>query len=106
MELRFANSQLEKVCTSHERAVKKYGARCADILFYRLMQMEEAKDLVELSQQAGRFHSLAGNRKGQWACSLLGGLRLIFVPGAHGEMVLKEITAPYLTILEITDYHH
>ena len=105
MEILFANSQLEKICTSHERAVKKYGARCADILFYRLMQMEEAKDLEELSKQAGHFHTLTGERKGQWACRLQGGLRLVFVPGARGEMVLKEIIAPALTITEIIDYH-
>ena len=105
MQLLFANSQIEKLCTSYERAVKKYGARCADILFYRLMQMEEATDLEELSKQAGHFHSLTADRKGQWACRLQGGLRLVFVPGARGEMVIKEITDPTLTITEIVDYH-
>ena len=103
MEILFANSQIEKLCTSPERAVKKYGARCADILAIRLMQMEKAKDLEELSKQAGHFHPLTAGRKGQWACNLLGGLRLVFVPGTRGEMVLKEIT--YLTITEIVDYH-
>lgn len=105
MQLLFANSQIEKLCTSYERAVKKYGARCADILFYRLMQMERSKNLEELSKQAGRFHPLTAGRKGQWACSLQGGLRLVFVPGTSGEMVLKEIIAPALTITEIVDYH-
>ena len=103
MELRFANSQLEKLCTSPERAVKKYGARCARILLDRMRQMRLAENLRELSQQSGHFHALTGERKGQWACNLLGGLRLVFVPGARGEMVLKEIT--YLTITEIVDYH-
>ena len=106
MQLLFANSQIEKICTSYERAVKKYGVRCADILAIRLMQMEKAKDLEELSKQAGHFHPLTAGRKGQWACRLQGGLRLIFVLGADGKMLLKEIADPYLTILEITDYHH
>ena len=105
MQLLFANSRIEKVCTSPEAAVKKYGARCAGILAIRLMQMEKAKDLEELSQQAGHFHILTGDRRGQWACRLQGGLRLVFVPGASGEMVLKEIIAPALTITEIVDYH-
>lgn len=105
MEILFANSQIEKLCTSYERAVKKYGARCAGILAIRLMQMEKAKDLEELSKQAGHFHPLTAARKGQWACRLQGGLRLVFVPGASGEMVLKEIIAPALTITEIVDYH-
>ena len=103
MEIRFANSQIEKVCTSPERAVKKYGARCARILLDRMRQMRLAENIRELSQQSGHFHALTGERKGQWACNLLGGLRLVFVPGARGEMVLKEIT--YLTITEIVDYH-
>lgn len=103
MELLFANSQIEKVCTSPERAVKKYGARCARILLDRMRQMRLAENIRELSQQSGHFHALTGERKGQWACNLLGGLRLVFVPGARGEMVLKEIT--YLTITEIVDYH-
>lgn len=103
MEILFANSQIEKVCTSPERAVKKYGARCARILLDRMRQMRLAENIRELSQQSGHFHALTGERKGQWACNLLGGLRLVFVPGARGEMVLKEIT--YLTITEIVDYH-
>ncbi|ETK10720.1 hypothetical protein T231_03385 [Tannerella sp. oral taxon BU063 isolate Cell 6/7/9] len=103
MQLLFANSQIEKLCTSPERAVMKYGARCARILLDRMRQMRLAENLRELSQQAGHFHALTGERKGQWACRLQGGLRLVFVPGAHGEMVLKEIT--YLTITEIVDYH-
>lgn len=103
MEILFANSQLEKICTSPERAVKKYGARCARILLDRMRQMRLAENIRELSQQSGHFHALTGERKGQWACNLLGGLRLVFVPGARGEMVLKEIT--YLTITEIVDYH-
>ena len=103
MEIIFANSQIEKLCTSPERAVKKYGARCARILLDRMRQMRLAENIRELSQQSGHFHALTGERKGQWACNLLGGLRLVFVPGARGEMVLKEIT--YLTITEIVDYH-
>ena len=103
MEILFANSQIEEVCTSPERAVKKYGARCARILLDRMRQMRLAENIRELSQQSGHFHALTGERKGQWACNLLGGLRLVFVPGARGEMVLKEIT--YLTITEIVDYH-
>jgi killer suppression protein higA, putative len=103
MEILFANSQIEKICASPERAVKKYGARCARILLDRMRQMRLAENIRELSQQSGHFHALTGERKGQWACNLLGGLRLVFVPGARGEMVLKEIT--YLTITEIVDYH-
>ena len=90
MQLLFANSQIEKICTSPERAVKKYGARCAETL----------------TRIPGHYHPLTADRKGQWACRLQGGLQLVFVPGARGEMVIKEITDPTLTILKIVDYHH
>ena len=106
MQLLFANSRIEKVCTSPEAAVKKYGARCADILLARIRQMRAVENLDELIQQAGHFHTLTGKRKGQWACTLLGGLRLIFVPGVDGKMRLKEIIGPALTIIDITAYHH
>lgn len=106
MQLLFANSQIEKICTSPERAVKKYGERCARILLERLRQMSEAKDIETLTRIPGHYHPLTADRKGQWACRLQGGLRLVFVPGARGEMVIKEITDPTLTILKIVDYHH
>ena len=106
MQLLFANSQIEKICTSPERAVKKYGERCARILLERLRQMSEAKDIETLTRIPGHYHPLTADRKGQWACRLQGGLRLVFVPGACGEMVIKEITDPTLTILKIVDYHH
>ena len=106
MEILFANSQIEKICASKPAARKKYGERCADILFRRLAQMETAQNMEALIGAPGHYHALTGKRKGQWACRLQGGLRLIFAPGVHGELVLKEITGPALTILEITDYHH
>ena len=106
MQLLFANSQIEKICTSPERAVKKYGERFARILLERLRQMSEAKDIETLTRIPGHYHPLTADRKGQWACRLQGGLRLVFVPGACGEMVIKEITDPTLTILKIVDYHH
>lgn len=69
-------------------------------------QMKAAESIEDLIGALGHFHPLTADRKGQWACNLLGGLRLVFVPGACGEMVIKEITTPALTIIEITDYHH
>ena len=105
MEILFANSQIEKLCTSEPAAIKKLGARCAEILLRRLRQMRDAKDLETLTRIPGHYHPLTADRKEQWACRLQGGLRLVFVPGASGEMVLKEIIAPTLTITEIVDYH-
>ena len=106
MEILYASSQLKKLCTSERAAVKKYGERCARTLIFRVGQMKAAESIEDLIGAPGHFHPLTADRKGQWACRLQGGRRLIFVLGADGKMLLKEIADPYLTILEITDYHH
>ena len=106
MQLLFANSQIKKLCTSERAAVKKYGERCARTLIFRVGQMKAAESIEDLIGAPGHFHPLTADRKGQWACRLQGGLRLVFAPGARGEMVIKEITDPTLTILKIVDYHH
>ena len=105
MEILYASRQLKKLCTSERAAVKKYGERCARTLIFRVGQMKAAENVEDLIGAPGHFHPLTADRKGQWACRLQGGLRLVFVPGASGEMVLKEIIAPALTITEIVDYH-
>ena len=53
MEILFANSQIEKVCTSEPAAIKKLDARCAEILLRRLRQMRDAKDLETLTRIPG-----------------------------------------------------
>lgn len=106
MEIHYASNYLKKLCTSEPTAIKKLGARCARILIFRVGQMKAAESIEDLIGAPGHFHALSGDRKGQWACRLQGGLRLIFVPGACGEMLLKEIITPALTIIEIKDYHH
>ena len=106
MEILYASRQLKKLCTSERAAVKKYGERCARTLIFRVGQMKAAENVEDLIGAPGHFHPLTADRKGQWACRLQGGLRLVFAPGARGEMVIKEITDPTLTILKIVDYHH
>lgn len=103
MDICFENSQIESICTSEKKAIRKYGRTNAFRLFSRLTQIEAAENLEELRMLPGRYHRLTGDRNGQWACTINGGLRLIFEPTQKGLIILSEITE--VTIVEITDYH-
>lgn len=110
MEIAYANSKIRKICTDDKAARKEYGKDIALTLRERLNQIADAENLDELRNEAGHWHELKGNRKGQLACSLSGRLRLIFVP-AHvpipskpdGGLEWKDVTA--VMNIEIVNYH-
>lgn len=103
MDIYFANKKIETICSSPKKAIKKYGSRNADILFRRLSQMMAAENLDELQRLPGHYHILTGNRRGEWACTIEKGLRLIFKVNEDGSIPLLEITE--VTIVELKDYH-
>ena len=77
----------------------------------RLDQLRASKTLEDVRYQAGRFHELTGDRKGQWACDLDHPYRLIFKPQENpipstedGNYIWIEILG--VEILEIVDYHN
>ena len=69
-----------------------------------------AENLEKLRFAPGDWHELAGKRKGQFACSLRGLDRLVFLPANNprptkpdGGLDWAQITA--VMNLEIIDYH-
>ena len=103
MDICFKNSKIRTICTSKNKAITKYGKSNADRLFLRLTHITVADNLELLKTFPGRYHQLTGNRDGQWACTIQGGLRLIFEPMGDGSILLSEITE--VTIVDIVDYH-
>jgi proteic killer suppression protein len=110
MEITYANSRIQKICTNDKAAQKMLGKVCAHTLRNRLDQMTEANNLEELRFVAGAWHELKGDRKGQLACSLLGRTRLIFSPAniprptkPDGGLDWSGITK--IEHVEIIDYH-
>ena len=110
MEISYANSKIQKICTNARIAQKVLGKKVAQVLRDRLDQMQDANDLAELRYAAGDWHELVGDRKGEIACSLSGRIRLIFVPAnalrpikPDGGLDWTQVTA--VMNLEITDYH-
>jgi proteic killer suppression protein len=110
MEITYANSRIQKICTDDKVAQKILGKTCAHTLKDRLDQMTEANNLEELRFVAGAWHELKGDRKGQLACSLLGRTRIIFTPAMiprpqkpDGGLDWSKVTK--ITNIEIVDYH-
>jgi proteic killer suppression protein len=110
MEITYANSRIQKICTNNKVAQKVLGKENTRILKQRLKQMKGAQNLEELRFLPGTWHELAGDRKGQLACSLSGLTRLIFMPDniprpikSDGGLDWSKVTA--VKNLEIVDYH-
>jgi len=110
MDISYANSRIQKICTDDKAARKVLGKAGTEVLRERLQQMFDADNLEKLRFAPGAWHELIGDRKGQLACSLLKRVRLVFVPAndplpikPDGGLDWSEITA--VMNLEIVDYH-
>jgi proteic killer suppression protein len=110
MEITYANSRIQKICTNDKVAQKILGKDNARFLKLRIEQMTNADNLGELRFVDGAWHELKGDRKGQLACSLLGRVRLVFTPAntprptkSDGGLDWSKVTAVHN--LEIIDYH-
>jgi len=110
MEIAYANSRIEKICTDDKTARKELGSEGAKVLKKRLDQMRDVDSLEDLRFEPGHWHELTGDRKGQLACNLRGLDRLVFTPAndprpakPDGGLDWSEVTA--IVNLEIVDYH-
>ena len=103
MDIYFENSKIKKICSSKNKAILKYGKDNADYLFRRLIQIQAAENLEQLRLLPGHYHRLTGNLNGKWACTIRGGLRLIFAPKENGKVLLSDITE--VTLVGLIDYH-
>ncbi len=98
MKITYKNKKIEKECTNVKVSDKTYGKQMTEKIHMRIDQITSA-DTIEMMIQyhIGRCHSLANNRKGQYAMDLVHPYRLVFEK--HGD----EIQIAH--ILEIVDYH-
>ena len=110
MDISYANSRIQKICTNEKTARKELGSDGAKVLTNRLQQMRDAENLEKLRYAPGDWHELTGDRDGQLACSLRGLNRLVFTPSndpipikPDGGLDWSEVTA--VMNVEIVDYH-
>ena len=110
MDISYANSRIQKICTDARSAQKVLGKAGAQVLKDRLDQMIDADNLENLRFAPGDWHELVGDRKGEIACCLMKRVRLIFAPAndprptkPDGGLDWSKVTA--VMNLEIVDYH-
>lgn len=113
MDIRFAESKLQKECNDERLLQRKHGARRAKLLMNRLSVLSLATHLSDLGlpyQGPMRCHELTGNRAGQLSIDLDHPYRLIIVPDhdpqparPDGGLDWNGVTA--IKIIEIADTH-
>ncbi len=110
MEVFFKTKKLEGVLGCEKNRTREYGAQAAKALVLRLSQLAAAETLHTLRSLPGRCHELQGDRAGQLAVDVSGGLRLIFKPKKNppptkpdGGLDWTAVTS--IEILEVTNYH-
>lgn len=110
VEISFANTRLQKRCSSAQELRRELGPAGAKKTTAHLASLRAAPSLEEFRKLPGRCHELAGNHAGQLALSLPNGKRLIFEPDhdsprtkADGGLDWTGVRS--VRVLEIADYH-
>lgn len=108
MKLIFASKQLKSICEIENLATKKFGAPVTKKLKSRLADIVAAERVGDLV--LGRPHPLKGNRQGQFALTLHGGIRLVFEPSMdevprtdNGSINWPDVNG--VNVVFIGDYH-
>lgn len=110
MDILFGSKSLKELCHDDSLATRTLGASSARRLRTRLDDLVACPCLAVASKLPGRFHALAGDRKGQFAMHLDGGQRLVVAPANNplpqrpdGSLDLQKVTA--VRVEFIGDYH-
>ena len=101
MRIEYKSRKLEKQCTDAPTAVRDFGQRNAGRIKQRMQELKHAPSIQTLLiSRIGRCHPLKGDREGQYAMDLSGGLRLIFRDSGYEGVEVQAVE-----IIEIGDYH-
>lgn len=110
MDISLDNRRVARLCNEQRRAVRQLGQAAANRLRRRLDDLAAAPNLEALRNAPGRCHELTGNRAGQFAMTVSGGWRLVFVPD-HDPVPMRSAggidwsSVTRVLILEVVDYH-
>ncbi len=101
MVIYFKTKKLQKLCSKRAEAVKKIGPKRAHKLQQRMMELQAAETLEDISRvPPARCHELTGNLQGQLSLDLDHPHRLLFIP-AHNPLPIREEGG--LNWLEVTE---
>jgi proteic killer suppression protein len=111
MKIGYRTRRLARICLEAAEAQRQLGSVNAKKLQQRLYELRTVDNLADLMKiPAARCHALRGDRAGEYAVSLQGPWRLVFVPDAapvprrsEGGVEAAAVTA--VEIVELEDYH-
>lgn len=111
MIVQFPTRKMEKACNSQKAMVAEWGAKMAKKLQQRLMELNAATTLQDISKlPPARCHELTGNLKGCLSVDLEHPYRLVFRPHhdpvpckADGGLDWSQVTQ--VLIIGVMDTH-
>lgn len=111
MEVYAKNSRVEKTLLSEKAARRAYGDMLGRLVLLRVQQLRALNNLAEILTLPLDFHSLGGDRKGQWSIKVLKNHKMVFIEAMDelaylpdGAVDLSKITR--VCIIEAcVDYH-
>jgi proteic killer suppression protein len=81
MDIYFSTTKLQKICSQEKEMKRSLGAKCAERLKQRMMELSAADALSDMSHlPPARCHELSGDRAKQFSIDLEHPYRLIFIP--------------------------
>ncbi|MCI5220578.1 MAG: killer suppression protein [Candidatus Electrothrix sp. LOE2] len=111
MDIYFKTKKLQKICSEKKIAVKELGAKRAQKLMQRMMELSAAESLLDISiYPPARCHELSGDRKGQLSVDLGHPYRLLFISAddqvpKKNDGGLDRTAISSIEIIEIADTH-
>jgi plasmid maintenance system killer protein len=110
IDIAWADRKLAKACASDGQGRRRWGPDQWKLLKRRLASLEAARTLEDMDGVPGRCHQLRADRRDEFAVTLLGSYRLVFVPDhdptptlPHGGIDRGRVTR--ILITEVVDYH-
>lgn len=96
MEIEYATSHLECLCTLEKYLKQKMDASVAKKLKLRISELRSVDTIEDLLAGTGRWEQMRGDRSGQWSARLSRNWRLI---------VELTDSSKCVRIVDILDYH-
>jgi proteic killer suppression protein len=111
MIIYFRTKRIQKLCSNSKEAHKKLGAKMANKLQQRMMELNAADTLQDISYlPPPRCHELAGDNRGLLSVDLEHPYRLLFIPATEPRPVKNDggldwAKVTEIEIIDITDTH-
>lgn len=108
MKLEFKSNKIKKQCEDPKEAQKTYGPQIGFKLTLRVNELRAAVSLLDISKlsNVNGFHTLDGDRDGEYAITLVHPHRLVFKPLFPDGQKTEDLSAICIVrIEEVIDYH-